>query len=40
VMEIAPEEGILYVHAMDMKMSNSVIKTKNKLEDVIIEVMR
>ena len=41
VMEIAPEEGILYVHAMDVKRNKpSVIKTKNKLEDVIIEVMR
>lgn len=41
VMEIAKEEGVLYVHAMDVKSSKqSVIATKNKLEDVIIEVMR
>lgn len=41
VMEIAPEEGMLYVHTMDLKTNEqSVRKTKNKLEDVIIEVMR
>ncbi|MFB9280068.1 Na+/H+ antiporter subunit E [Cohnella cellulosilytica] len=40
VMEIAQEEGILYVHAMDLKTKQSVLNTKNKLEDVIIEVMR
>ncbi|MFC4599343.1 Na+/H+ antiporter subunit E [Cohnella hongkongensis] len=41
VMEIAQEEGVLYVHAMDVKSSqSSVVKTKNRLEDVIIEVMR
>lgn len=41
VMEIVQEEGVLYVHTMDVKSSQqSVIETKNKLEAVIIEVMR
>jgi len=41
IMEIELEKGLLYVHTMDIeKLQDSVIKTKNKLEDVIIEVMR
>jgi len=41
IMEIELEKGLLYVHTMDIeKMQNAVINTKNKLEDVIIEVMR
>lgn len=41
VLEIAPEDGILYVHAMDVpRMKKGIIRTKDKLEDAIIEVMR
>jgi len=41
IMEIELEKGLLYVHTMDIhKLQDSVINTKNKLEDVIIEVMR
>ncbi|GBG10935.1 Na+/H+ antiporter subunit E [Paenibacillus sp. MY03] len=41
VMEIAPEDGLMYVHAMDVpRMKKGIIRTKDKFEDVIIEVMR
>lgn len=41
VLEIAPEEGVMFVHAMDVKtMQKMIIRTKNRFEDVIIEVMR
>jgi Multisubunit Na+/H+ antiporter, MnhE subunit len=41
IMEIVPSEGLLYVHAMDVpRMKKGIIRTKDRLEDVIIEVMR
>lgn len=42
VIEVAPEEGIMYVHAMDVSESleNAVEKTKLRFEKAIIEVMR
>ncbi|OBR62331.1 cation:proton antiporter [Paenibacillus oryzae] len=41
VMEIAPDEGIMYVHAMDVpSMKKSILRTRDRFEDAIIEVMR
>jgi len=42
VIEVAPEEGIMFVHAMDVSESleNAVEKTKLRFEKAIIEVMR
>lgn len=41
ILEIAPDEGILYVHAMDVpSMKKGILRTKDRFENVIIEVMR
>jgi multicomponent Na+:H+ antiporter subunit E len=41
VMEIAPEDGIMYVHAMDVpSMKKGILRTRDRFEDAIIEVMR
>lgn len=39
VMEVAPEDGRLYIHAMDAtEFERSIIKTKTKFEEAILEV--
>ncbi len=39
VMEVAPDDGILYIHAMDASEFNtSIVKTMRKFEKVILEV--
>jgi multicomponent Na+:H+ antiporter subunit E len=41
VMEIDPEAGVMFIHAMDVtEFQNSITKTKHKFEKAIIEVMR
>lgn len=41
VMEIDPEAGVMYIHAMDVtEFQNSISITKRKFERAIIEVMR
>ncbi|TCZ81309.1 Na+/H+ antiporter subunit E [Paenibacillus albiflavus] len=41
VMEIDPEAGVMFIHAMDVtEFRNSITKTKRKFEKAIIEVMR
>lgn len=41
VMEVAPEEGILYIHAVDATdFQNSIIETKKVFEKAIAEVTR
>lgn len=41
VMEVAPEEGIIYIHAMDAsEFKNSILKSKASFEDAILEVTK
>jgi len=41
VMEVAPEEGVFYIHAMDMtEFQNSIIRSKERFEDAILEVTK
>ncbi|WP_028559527.1 Na+/H+ antiporter subunit E [Paenibacillus pinihumi] len=41
VLEIAPKEGIMYIHAMDVaEFKQSIVRTKDLFEEAIIEVMR
>ncbi|MDF2838063.1 MAG: monovalent cation/H+ antiporter subunit [Paenibacillus sp.] len=41
ILEISSNDGLMYVHAMDVpRMKEGIIRTKDKFEDVIIEVMR
>ncbi|MBP1996950.1 Na+/H+ antiporter subunit E [Paenibacillus eucommiae] len=41
VMEIDPKAGVMFIHAMDVtEFRNGFIKTKQKFEKAIIEVMR
>lgn len=40
IMEVAPEEGVFYVHAMDVaEFQDAIVDTKNRFEEAIIEVM-
>jgi multicomponent Na+:H+ antiporter subunit E len=41
VMEVAPEKGIFYIHAMDVtEFQNSIIRSKEMFEDAILEVTK
>ena len=41
VLEIDKDEGALYIHAMDVaEFEEATIRTKNRFEEVIMEVMR
>ena len=41
VMEVAPDDGVMYIHAMDTElMERGVLKSKNMFEAAILEVTR
>ena len=41
VMEVAPADGVMYIHAMDMEMMDSgIMKSMRIFEDAILEVTR